>query len=102
MPVEQDFAFVIKHHANKTNIFIVGDTTSQDRIPPRAEQYASYVISEGKLTIKHDQFDAIAQPEIYEAVMRLAARVKDHKNGEIRCVINKALSDYINDQIEQD
>lgn len=99
MSAEQDFAFLIQHRRKKTNIYIVDEDCDSPRIPKQSEQSACYTISDGNLMVIHDQYEAITQPEIYDALM--IAIERDQGNAKQPCLVSDdRLSDYMAGQID--
>jgi hypothetical protein len=99
MSAERDFAFLIRHRAMKANIYIIADNGDSQRISKLSEQYASYDVSNGKLTIIHDEYDAIAQPKIYDALMK-AVKNSEADSDDLHVIMDGGLSDYMNGQLE--
>lgn len=100
MAAERDFAFLIDTRRKAIRIYIVEDNVNAQRIPKPKEQLASYSMSGGKLTIIKDDYDAIAQPEIYDAVMQVVERLNGSGRSDLHLIIDHGLSDYMDGQLE--
>lgn len=100
MAADRDFAFLIDTRRKAIRIYIVEDNVNAQRIPKPKEPLASYTISEGKLTIINDNYDAIAQPEIYDAVMQALERFNGSGRRGLHLISDDWLSDYMNGQID--